>query len=248
MQREQTLFSNNQKQLALLIDPDKATHKLLDDLISHANQSQVDIILVGGSLLLNGNLENCIKYLKNTTDIPIVIFPGNSMQVSPLADAMLFLSLISGRNAEFLIGHHIIAAPAIKHSGISCIPTGYMLVGAHGTSVQYMSNSHPIPANKPDIAVATAMAGEMLGMKLIYMDAGSGAPNPISAEMIENVKSTIDIPLVIGGGIRNANHAKIAFEAGADCIVIGTVAEFNPQIVVEISEMKQIINRTLIKN
>ncbi len=248
MHNDQTLFSQHKKQLALLIDPDKAADKQLDVLALHANQSQVDVILVGGSLLVNGNLEKCISCLKTRTDIPVVIFPGNSIQVSPKADAILFLSLISGRNAEFLIGHHVVAAPAIKHSGIYCIPTGYMLVGAGGTSVQYMSNTHPIPANKPDIAIATALAGEMLGMKLIFMDAGSGALNPISAQMIESVKSAIDIPLIIGGGIRNANQAQIAFEAGADCIVVGTVAESNPEILVEISEIKQLINRSLIKN
>lgn len=248
MQINQLLFSPNKKQLALLIDPDKATSRQLDVLALHANQSQVDIILVGGSLLVNGNLENCISHLKSISDIPVVIFPGNSMQVSPMADAILFLSLISGRNAEFLIGHHVIAAPAIKHSGINCIPTGYMLVGANGTSVQYMSNSHPIPANKPDIAIATAMAGEMLGMGLIYLDAGSGAPSPISNEMIRSVKSAIGIPLVIGGGIRNADQAQAAFEAGADCVVVGTVAESNPEILIEISEIKHLFNRRLVKS
>ncbi|MDZ4758016.1 MAG: geranylgeranylglyceryl/heptaprenylglyceryl phosphate synthase [Bacteroidota bacterium] len=248
MRKQQTIFSQERKQVALLVDPDKAAPRQLDVLALHANQSQVDLILVGGSLLVNGNMESCIGHLKSVTDIPVVIFPGNSMQVIPQADAILFLSLISGRNAEFLIGHHVVAAPAIKQSGINCIPTGYMLVGANGTSVQYMSNSHPIPATKSDIAMVTAMAGEMLGMQLIYMDAGSGAVNPISAQMIQQVKSAIEIPLIIGGGIRTSDQAQIAFEAGADCIVVGTVAEQNPNVLVEISEIKQLINRSLVKN
>lgn len=247
MSQEKNYFRKDRKQIALLIDPDKTQGRQLEEIAFSAQQSQVDVILVGGSLLVNGNLVSCVQYLKNLCDIPIVLFPGNSIQVTAEADAILFLSLISGRNPEFLIGHHVLAAPLIKRSGMRSIPTGYMLVGAEGTSVHYMSGTIPIPYTKPDIAVATALAGEMLGHKVIYMDAGSGANQPISLEMIEAVSDAISLPLVIGGGIRNAEQAQQIYQSGADCVVVGTIIEKHPEILTEISDVKHIFNQNMIQ-
>lgn len=164
----------------------------------------------------------------------MILFPGNSFQLSYKADGILFLSLISGRNAELLIGNHVIAAPFLKMSPLEIIPTGYMLVeGGTMTSVQYMSNTYPIPANKDDIALCTAVAGEMLGLKQIYMDAGSGAKYPISASMINTVSGGINIPLIIGGGISTPEKAAANAKAGADVIVVGNAIEKDPMLIKE---------------
>jgi putative glycerol-1-phosphate prenyltransferase len=174
--------------------------------------------------------------MKSKSNIPAILFPGNSFQLSYKADAILFLSLISGRNAELLIGNHVISAPFLKVSPLEIIPTGYMLIeGGVMTSVQYMSNTNPIPNTKPDIAMCTAMAGEMLGLKQIYMDAGSGAQKPVSAEMITAVSSTISIPLIVGGGIKSPEQASINVAAGADVIVVGNAIEKDPSLIKEIS-------------
>jgi putative glycerol-1-phosphate prenyltransferase len=178
-----------------------------------------------------------MKIIKELTNIPVIIFPGNVTHLHDDADAVLFLSLISGRNPDLLIGNHIHVAPTLKRKGIETIPTGYMLIESGKiTSAQYISNTIPIPREKPDIAIATAIAGELLGLKAIYMDAGSGADNTISENMIQQVKSNIDIPLIIGGGIRNANTAVNIAKAGADIIVVGNAAEENPELIIEISE------------
>jgi putative glycerol-1-phosphate prenyltransferase len=168
----------------------------------------------------------------------VVLFPGDNLQINSHADAILFLSLISGRNPDLLIGKHVISAPILKDSGIEVVSTGYMLIdGGTPTSVSYMSNTTPIPANKRDIAVCTAMAGEMLGLKLIFMDAGSGALNPVGENMISAVKKSIDIPLIVGGGIRSAEKAKAAFEAGADVVVVGNAIESNKDLIREIAQI-----------
>jgi len=172
--------------------------------------------------MTSDSLFHCIRTLKENSDIPVILFPGSSYQISRNADAMLFLSLISGRNPDLLIGLHVLSAPYIKLSGLKTIPTGYMLIDSgKPTSVTYMSNSFPIPNDKKDIAACTAMAGEMLGLRTIFMDAGSGALQTIPEEMITFVKGSIDIPLIIGGGIRTAEKAKSVLEAGADIIVVG---------------------------
>ncbi len=230
------VFTQKGKKLAVLVDPDKPTDNEIVHIAEQATKSGVDFLFVGGSLLTNNNLDSCVKLLKANSNIPVVLFPGNTHQLTSKADAFLFLSLISGRNAEMLIGRHVIAAPFLKISGLEVISTGYMLVeSGRPTTVSYMSNSIPIPSDKNDIAVCTALAGEMLGMKLIFMDAGSGALQTIPAEMIAAVKGTISIPLVIGGGIRTAETAANIAAAGADVVVVGNVLEKNPSLLSEIA-------------
>lgn len=217
---------SGKKQFAILIDPDKQDMQKTADLAKKAQYASVDFIFVGGSLLTNGSLSCCIETLKKNCSIPVVIFPGSTMQIDKQADAILFLSLISGRNSDLLIGKHVISAPIIKEYKLETIPTGYMLVeSGNFTTVQYMSNTRPIPAEKNEIAVCTAMAGEMLGLKTIYMDAGSGAVNPVSKKMIEAVRKTVSLPLIIGGGIRTTEKAISAAKAGADVIVVGNSIE-----------------------
>lgn len=224
------------KQLAVLIDPDKTEDASLQSLLKYSVDAGVDYFFVGGSLLINNRMDECIKILKQANNIPVVLFPGNTLQMSWKADAILFLSLISGRNAEMLIGRHVISAPYLKLSPLQVIPTGYMLIeSGRPTAVSYMSNSDPIPADKDDIAMCTAMAGEMLGLKLIFMDAGSGAINPVSNQMISHVKQSIGVPLIVGGGIRTPEKAAETASAGADVIVIGNAAEKDPALVAEIA-------------
>lgn len=236
-----TIFSSIQnikkKKIAQLIDPDKLVESKLKIQIQYAEKAKVDFIFLGGSLISNNGIDLSMKIIKELTNIPVIIFPGNVTHLHDDADAVLFLSLISGRNPDLLIGNHIHVAPTLKRKGIETIPTGYMLIESGKiTSAQYISNTIPIPREKPDIAIATAIAGELLGLKAIYMDAGSGADNTISENMIQQVKSNIDIPLIIGGGIRNANTAVNIAKAGADIIVVGNAAEENPELIIEISE------------
>jgi geranylgeranylglyceryl phosphate synthase family protein len=174
--------------------------------------------------------------IRQRCDIPLVLFPGNSFQLSYRADAILFLSLISGRNPELLIGNHVIAAPYLKISPLEVMSCGYMLIdGGRATTVSYMSNTTPIPAEKSDIALCTAVAGEMLGLKLMFMDAGSGALQPVPLELIETVGSAIEVPLIVGGGIRDAQHAYEAARAGADLIVVGNAIEQSPDFIGEVA-------------
>ena len=226
----------SKKSFSILIDPDKADALYIEQLITLALDAKVDYFFVGGSLIVDSRLDECIHQIKASCDIPVVLFPGSPAQVSRHADALLYLSLISGRNPELLIGHHVASAPAIKQSGLEIIPTGYMVIdGGAPTTVSYMSNSNPIPADKNDIALCTAMAGEMLGLRLIYMDAGSGAKMPISETMIERVASNIDIPLIVGGGIRTPEKAYLNCKAGADIIVVGNAIEKDASLIKELS-------------
>ena len=220
------LSDTSKKKFVVLIDPDKPTDEQIVEIVEKSVKVGVDFFFVGGSLLTTDSLDNCIKLIKKHCDIPVLIFPGNSLQISKWCDGFLLLSLISGRNAEMLIGRHVISAPYLKLYGNEIIPTGYMLIdGGKPTSVSYMSNTTPIPHDKDDIAMCTALAGEMLGMKIIYMDAGSGAIEPISAEMIAKVKKTIEIPLIVGGGINTPEKAANAARAGADIVVVGNALE-----------------------
>lgn len=224
------------KGFALLIDPDKSDLEYLKKCVLIAIEAKAKFILVGGSLVFNP-LEPVFQTLRKLTDLPLVLFPGSALQVCSEADAILFLSLISGRNAEYLIGNHVIAAPFVKNHKLEIIPTGYMLIeGGHITAVEYISQTKPIPANKPDLAVATALAGEMLGQKLIYMDAGSGALYPVSPQIISAVSNSINIPLIIGGGIKTGSQALTAYNAGADIIIVGNKVEENPDFLDEIRE------------
>lgn len=231
---------NGKKLFAILIDPDKQDTKDLLKIIEKCNSTKVDMFFVGGSLLTNDYLKNCITTIKNNSKIPVVLFPGNAMQVDEQADAILFLSLISGRNAEMLIGKQVITAPILKKSSLEVIPTGYMLIDSgKQTTVSYMSNTTPIPHDKEQVAKCTALAGEMLGLKMIFMDGGSGALNPISTKMIRSVSKTIDVPLIIGGGINSGKKAIENCKAGADIIVVGNAIEKNERLINEIATSVQ---------
>ena len=226
-----------EKKIVVLIDPDKFSLGNIKKTLELAIRAKVDYFFIGGSLVVNNMLDYCLQTIKESCDIPMILFPGNSFQLSYKADGILFLSLISGRNAELLIGKHVITAPYLKVSPLEILPTGYMLIdGGVPTTVSYMSNTLPIPANKDDVALCTAMAGEMLGLKMMYMDAGSGAKSPISASMIDAVSSTIKIPLIVGGGIRTPEKAMENAKAGADIIVVGNAVEKNPNLIMEMSE------------
>ena len=217
--------ANNQKQLAFLIDPDKYSGNKLEQTIKQINKTQPDIVMIGGSLVVD-KIDFIILKIKEECQIPVIIYPGSLIQLSTKADGILFISLISGRNPDFLIGNHVVAAPILKQSATEVISTGYMLIeGGTKTSVEYMSNTQPIPSTKNDIAIATAFAGELLGMKLIYMDAGSGAKNPIPLTMIREVKKSITVPLMIGGGLNTPEKVEKACQAGADIVVIGNAVE-----------------------
>jgi putative glycerol-1-phosphate prenyltransferase len=221
-----SLCNTARKQFAVLVDPDSYDRETLISLSRMAAEAKVDYFLAGGSLLTRSNPDECVGIIKDHCNIPVIIFPGDEKQVTPKADAILLLSLISGRNPELLIGKHVVAAPFLKKCGLEIIPTGYLLVDSGRlTTAVYMSNSIPIPHDKDDIAVSTAMAGEMLGLKLIYMDGGSGAQHPIPPRMIEKVKQNISVPLIIGGGIRTPEQARERFNAGADLIVVGNAIE-----------------------
>ncbi|MBR6251267.1 MAG: geranylgeranylglyceryl/heptaprenylglyceryl phosphate synthase [Bacteroidales bacterium] len=209
--------------LAVLIDPDKTAS--LERTIEIVSRSKADMIFVGGSLV-SANTADVVARIKQQTKLPVVLFPGNASQLAPNADALLLLSLISGRNAEFLIGQHVNAALQIAKSQLEVIPTGYILIdGGVATSVQYMSATQPIPADKTDIAVATALAGELLGLKMVYLEAGSGAKNPVSTEIVGAVRSAIHIPIIVGGGLRSIADVERAWSAGADIVVVGTAIE-----------------------
>jgi phosphoglycerol geranylgeranyltransferase len=222
------------KKLAVLIDPDKFKSV---DIVSHAEKAGADYIFVGGSLLSKGDFHSCVSAVKKATTLPVVLFPGSVDQIDPSADAILFLSLISGRNAENLIGKHVTAAPILKKAKLEIIPTGYMLIdGGKVTTATYMSNTVPIPADKSDIAACTALAGEMLGLKLIYTDTGSGAIKHVPLAMIKEISKNITIPYIVGGGIRKPEDAYEICKAGADMIVVGTLAEESPQLLEQISK------------
>jgi len=232
-------IENGKKLLALLIDPDKHNKESLKKIINIAEKNPgPDIILVGGSIIFN-SIDETIKIIKSISTKPVYLFPGNALQVSDIADGILLLSLISGRNPDFLIGNHVLSSYKIKESKINIIPTGYMLINTGiDTSVSYISNTTPIPYDKNNIAIATALAGEMLGLKTIYLEAGSGALKHISLNMIKDVRQNIKIPLIVGGGIKNIQQFKDILNAGADMIVIGTATEENPNIITDFAKVK----------
>lgn len=226
------------KSIAVLIDPDKIEEaSKLTHLINLANENCVDYFLVGGSLITSTNLSEVVNHIKAAVTIPVIIFPGSSIQIDPSADAILFLSLISGRNPDLLIGQHVVAAPILKNTTLEIIPTGYLLINSgKTTSVAYISNTTPIPDDKYSLAACTALAGELLGLKLMYLDAGSGAEKEINARMISTIRKSVKAPLVVGGGIDSARKALNALEAGADMIVIGNALEKDPNLLIDISE------------
>jgi len=235
--------SNAQKSFAVLIDPDKINDASLLQTLQVAVASKVDYFFVGGSLVVTDTLDHVVAFIKKNCNIPVILFPGSPDQITAKADALLYLSLISGRNAELLIGQHVISAPFVKQSGLELMPVGYMLIdGGVPTTVSYISNTNPIPSNKSDIALCTAMAGEMLGLKLIYMDAGSGAQKAIPTAMIQQVAKHISIPLIIGGGITTPEKARENCVAGADIIVVGNAVEKDPALITAIAEAIHSLN------
>lgn len=210
----------------VLIDPDRKNDGSVADRVQAANEAEVDAILVGGSLMMDGKTHERVARVHALSRIPVIFFPGSLSQLCPHYDAMLFMSVISGRNPHYLVGEQVIAAPVVKDMGIETIPTGYLLMdgGAHST-VEFMSGTNPIPMNRPDIAVAHGLAAQFLGMKVLYLEAGSGARTPVSVEVIRQVNRQCDLDLIVGGGIRTPEQARERVEAGADFIVTGTVIE-----------------------
>ena len=222
--------NTGRKMLAVLVDPDKfdTEHFPFEDI------HQADMIFVGSSLLKDKDCAQTCISLKERCKLPLILFPGSSFQITSHADAILFMSLISGRNPEYLIGQQITGAPLVKKAGLEVLPTGYILVDSGKlTAAHYISQSLPIPANKPEIASVTAMTGEMLGQKIIYMDGGSGAKQAISDEMIREVAENISSILVVGGGIRTPEQAQQIWSAGADIVVIGSIIEDTPELLQE---------------
>jgi phosphoglycerol geranylgeranyltransferase len=212
----------------ILLDPDKNNRALLPAFIREATEAGVDGFLVGGSLMMTNEFEEHLRTIKQNTTVPVIIFPGGIMQVSSIADAILFLVLISGRNPDYLIGNQVLAAPIVRRSGLEAISTGYMLIEAgNSTSVEFMSNTRPIPRDKTDIALAHALAAEVIGMKLIYLDAGSGAETSVPEEMLQAIAQKCALPIIVGGGIRTPEEARKKVEAGASFVVTGTVTELN---------------------
>ncbi len=221
--------------MAVLIDPDSSEDSQLDALVFHPHFNQVDFLFVGGSLVTDGNMSSCLARLKKRTDKPIIIFPGSPNQIDETADAILLLSLISGRNPDLLIGRHVESAHKLKQSGLEILSTGYILLdGGRTTTVSYISGTTPIPQDKPGIAAATALAGCQLGMQLIYLDCGSGADQYASPKLIAAVKNEINVPVIVGGGIKTRADLEAVFAAGADVIVVGTVVEKNPEFLTEL--------------
>jgi putative glycerol-1-phosphate prenyltransferase len=221
------------KSVGLLLDPDKTKAEGLSNILKIASECGTDYILTGGSLTFN-SIDNLIDTVRSLCTIPIVLFPGNLLQLSRKADAILLLSLISGRNPEFLIGNHVIAAHYLRSVREKLISVGYILVGCgQKTSVEYISQTEAIPADKADIVVATALAGEMLGFHMIYLEAGSGATKPVPPEIIRSVKENISIPVAVGGGIKTHKEITEAFSAGANMIILGNGCEKNPGLLQE---------------
>ena len=231
-----TQISGGKKLFAVLIDPEGIEFSAFARLVNQASQAHVDLFLLGGSNVSNDIMSDLISHIKQFSHIPCLIFPGDITQIDTSADALLFLSLISGRNPEYLIGKHVEAAALLKKSELEIISTGYILIdGGSPSAVSYVSQTLPIPRNQTNIAVATAIAGEMLGLKCIYLEAGSGARKPIPVEMVSSVKKNINIPLLVGGGIKSAEYAQNLAQAGADIIVVGNAVEKDPELMFDLS-------------
>lgn len=235
----QSFALTGNKGLAWLIDPDDVRDLIaFQELLISLTEAPIDFILVGGSLVQQRNLDEVIRSIKSVlSDVPVLIFPGNAIQFSELADGILFLSLISGRNPDLLIGQHVTVAPLLAKTTLEVLPTGYMLIdGGNHSSVQYISQTLPLPSDKPELMLATALAGKYLGLQYFYMEAGSGAHQPVPASLIKSFKKHIQAPLLVGGGLRDLTAVKTAYQAGADVVVIGNAAASNPGLLHEIGE------------
>jgi len=213
----------------VLLDPDRFRPQDWQPLLPDLDRGPVQGFLVGGSLQTTTAYQDTLDWLAEFVNLPVVLFPGSMLQVSPKADALLLLSLISGRNPEYLIGQHVQAAVSLRNAGLTLLPTGYMLVdGGKATTAHYITQTQPIPADKPDIAAVTALAGSQLGLKVLYLDCGSGALHPVPTALVEAVRQVVDGPLVVGGGVRTPQQALALRQAGADWVVMGSVFEENP--------------------
>ncbi|MEN9609265.1 MAG: hypothetical protein RLZZ628_79 [Bacteroidota bacterium] len=226
-----------EKKFAVLIDPDKMRLGNLERILALSKEARVDYFFVGGSLVVHDMMDYCLETIRKLSTIPTVLFPGSPQQINSKADAILLLSLISGRNPDLLIGQHVLSATALKKSGLEIMSTGYVLVdGGTPTTASYISGTFPIPYNKDEIAACTALAGQQLGLQLIYLDAGSGASRGVSESMIATTHRAVDVPLIVGGGIRTPEHAAANVRAGADIIVVGTALEREPGLMLEIAD------------
>ena len=227
-----------EKSIALLLDPDKTTGGSLKNILNIAVESRTDYILTGGSLTFN-RIDNLIDSVKDLCSIPVILFPGNLLQLTHKADVIFLLSLISGRNPELLIGNHVIAAPYLKNVREKLVSVGYILVNCGTkTSVEYISQTEAIPSNKPDIVVATALAGQMLGLGMIYLEAGSGATNPVPVNIVKAIRENVSIPIAVGGGIREKKEIEGFFNAGADLIILGNGCEKNPDLLTDACKIR----------
>jgi geranylgeranylglyceryl phosphate synthase family protein len=235
---------HGQKSLAVLLDPDNLDEASCQHIIALSTQHVVDYFFVGGSLVMTSHQAALIRLLKSRSAVPVLLFPSHSLHLDSQADGILLLSLISGRNPDFLIGQHVVAAPLLRQSNLEILPTGYMLVDTgRQTTASYMSGTTPLPHDKPTIAACTAMAGEMLGLRLMYLDGGSGAQNPVSPAMIQAVRHAVETPLIVGGGINTAEKAQTALSAGADVVVIGNQIEKDPDFLGQVSKVVQHFNQ-----
>ncbi len=228
---------DGKKLFFLLIDPENIMADQIDGLFEEFGPAPADLILVGGSMV-SRPVGPVIEKIKTSSSLPVLLFPGSLLQLSGKADGLLLLNLISGRNPEYLIGNHVTAAPLIKNLGLEVMPVGYILVGgSHSTSVEIISNTHPLPDRKPDIIMATALAGEFMGNRLIYLERGSGADAPVPADIVKRVREMISIPLIVGGGIKTIEQARKLYHAGADILVVGNAIETDPGFIAGMQEL-----------
>lgn len=241
-----TRRKHGQKSLAVLLDPDHLDEASCRRVLALTEAHPIEYFFVGGSLVMSSHQAALIRLLKVESPVPVLLFPSHSLHLDPQADGILLLSLISGRNPEFLIGQHVIAAPQLRQSNLQILPTGYLLVDTgRQTTASYMSGTTPLPYDKPTIAACTAMAGEQLGLRLMYLDGGSGAMYPVSPAMIRAVRQAVDVPLVVGGGINTTDKAYAALAAGADVIVVGNQIEKTPQFLGEVVQVVKSFNTVL---
>lgn len=237
---------SGRKRLAVLLDPDHLTVSRCQEILALSHQHGVDFFFMGGSLISNPDQASFVAYIKQHSAIPVILFPSSGLYIDGQADGLLLLSLISGRNPDFLIGQHVAAAPLLQQSGLPLYATGYMLIDSgRQTTASYMSGTTPIPHDKPSIAACTALAGQMLGLQHIYLDGGSGAMYPVSPAMIQAVRQAVTLPLLVGGGVNTAEKAEATWKAGADILVVGNHIEKNPLFIAQVSEVKERFNVAL---